>query len=304
MRRYDSRRLFLRVLGSIFLLIGSTAYADDLTLPGGVLRVCSDPNNMPFSNENGEGFENKIAELFAKKMGWKLETFYFPQRIGFVRNTLRFKLPGERFRCDLIMGIPASYDQASPTKPYFYSSYAIVMSNENLTAGVHSQAEFLALPKSVLQPMKIGVQVQSPGALWLMQNNLLDQAVPYPLLNADPQYYAGEIIERDLASGKIDAALMWGPIAGFFSKRVVEKSLTVIPLYSTVGNQLEFGIAMGVRHEDVAWKATIQYLIDENQADIVNILRQYHVPSRVPQKNQILTGFLSTGKDANELPSH
>lgn len=288
MQRCHFQKLILCALLSTIFIVGHTASAGEQFMPEGVLKVCSDPNNLPFSNNQGEGFENKIAELFARKLGWKLEYTYFPQRMGFIRNTLRFKLPGESFRCDLVMGIPADYDQAAPTKPYFRSAYAIVLSNEKGTAGINSEEQFLALPKPVLDAMKIGVQVQSPAALWLMQNGLLEQAVAYRLLSADPQYYAGEIIERDLATGKIDAALMWGPIAGFFSGRVNSKSLTVIPLHSVTGNQLDFGIAMGVRHEDKAWKAKIQNLMDDNQAEILNILRQYHVPLRDQQQVQNL----------------
>lgn len=280
MQRCHSLKLFLLLMLSTSLFACRTANASDQFMPDGVLKVCSDPNNFPFSNQKREGFENKIAELFAQKLGWKLEYVYFPQRMGFIRNTLRFKLPGESFRCDLVMGIPADYDQASPTKPYFHSVYAIVVQFEKTTAGISSEAQFLALPKPALQELKIGVQVQSLGALWLMQNGLLEQAVAYRLLNADPEYYAGEIIERDLATGKIDAALMWGSIAGFFSGRVSTKSLSVIPLQSVNGNRLDFGIAMGVRHEDKEWKAKVQKLIDDNQVEILNILCQYHVPLR------------------------
>lgn len=283
-----SLKLFFCVLVCALLLTGRSAKADEQFMPQGVLKVCSDPNNLPFSNQQGEGFENKIAELFAQKLGWKLEYVYFPQRMGFIRNTLRFKLPGESYRCDLVMGIPADYDQAAPTRPYFHSAYAIVLSNEKAAATIRSEAQFLALPKGLLESLKIGVQVKSPGALWLMQNGLLEQAVAYRLLNADPAYYAGEIIERDLANGKIDAALMWGPVAGFFASRVMSKPLSVIPLHSVIGNQLAFGIAMGVRHEDREWKATVQKLIDANQAEILSILRRYHVPLQDQQQAQHL----------------
>ncbi len=289
MERCHPLKLFLFLLLSTSFFAGHVAVAGEQFMPDGVLRVCSDPNNLPFSNKKGEGFENKIAELFAQRLGWKLEYIYFPQRMGFIRNTLRFKLPGERFSCDLVMGIPADYDQASPTRPYFHSAYAIVVSNEKATAGISSEAEFLALPKPALESMKIGVQVQSPAALWLMQNGLLEQAVAYPMLNADPEYYAGQIVERDLAGGKIDAVLLWGPIAGFFSGRVNSKPLAVIPLHSVIGNQLDFGIAMGVRQEDKAWKEKVQTLIDDNQAEIRNILTQYHVPLRDQPQTQHLT---------------
>src|SRR4249919_4405073 len=110
-----------------------------------VLRVCQDPNNLPFSNLAGEGFENKIAELFAGKLGWKLEYFSFPQRMGFIRNTLRFKLPGESYRCDLVMSVPAGYEQASATRPYYRSTYALVYAEGGKLPNVRTEADLLAL---------------------------------------------------------------------------------------------------------------------------------------------------------------
>lgn len=247
-------------------------------MPDGVLKVCQDPNNLPFSNTKAEGFENRIAELLAGKLGWTVEYTSFPQRMGFVRNTLRFKLPGDNYRCDLIIGVPASYDQASPTQPYFRSTYALVVPDSGATQGIKTEAEFLALPKETLTGLRIGVYTRSPGAVWMARNSLVDQAVLYLSLNADPDQYPGEIIERDLAAGKIDASLVWGPIAGFFAKRVEGKPLRVIPLTSKPGMPLDFEIAMGVRHEDKAWKAKVQSLIDAHKPEILGILRQFNVP--------------------------
>lgn len=254
------------------------AFAQEEYMPEGVLKVCQDPNNLPFSNTKGEGFENKIAELFARKLGWKVEYTSFPQRLGFIRNTLRFKLPGDSYRCDLVMGVPANYDQASPTRPYFRSIYALVIPDTGDTKGVTSEAEFLALPKDVLGKLRIGVYTRSPAALWMSQHGLVDQAVIYLSLNADPDQYPGEIVERDLAAGKIDAALVWGPIAGFFAHRVQSRPLKVIALQTRPGALLDFEIAMGVRHEDRAWKSKVQSLIDENHREILDILGQFRVP--------------------------
>ena len=114
-----------------------------------VLRVCQDPNNLPFSNEHGEGFENRIAALFGEKLGWKVEYFSFPQRMGFIRNTLRFKLPGESYRCDLVMSVPAGYDQVSATRPYYRSTYALVFPQQGKLSGVHAAEHLFALPPDV-----------------------------------------------------------------------------------------------------------------------------------------------------------
>jgi mxaJ protein len=259
-------------------LTAATCRAEDQYMPDGVLKVCQDPNNLPFSNTKGEGFENRIAELLAQKLGWKVEYTSFPQRMGFIRNTLRFKLPGESYKCDLVMGVPANYDQAAPTTPYFRSTYALVIADVGVTQGVRSEAQFLELPRTVLDKLRIGVYTRSPAAAWMSNHHLLDQAVLYRSLNADPDQYPGEIIERDLATGKIDAALVWGPIAGYFAHRVQAQPLQVIALQSTPTAPLDFKISMGVRHEDKLWKARVQNLIDNSRAEIISILREYHIP--------------------------
>jgi quinoprotein dehydrogenase-associated probable ABC transporter substrate-binding protein len=259
----------------IFLLVASARcpLAQD-----GVLRVCQDPNNLPFSNLKGEGFENKIAELFAAKLGWKLEYFSFPQRMGFIRNTLRFKLPGEQYPCDLVIGVPATYDQVSPTRPYYRSTYALVYPEGGKLAGVHSIQDLDTLPPEGLRALRIGVFDRSPVSEWLLKHGLLDQAVPYRMMNADPDYYPGEIIEKDLTEGKIDAAIVWGPIAGYFAKRVSQPRLILVPLASEPPIRLDYDIAMGVRFGEREWKATIERLIAENQSAIEQILRSYGVP--------------------------
>ena len=246
--------------------------------PDGVLRVCQDPNNLPFSNLKGEGYENKIAELLAQKLGWTLEYTSFPQRMGFIRNTLRFRLPGEAYRCDLVIGVPADYTLTATTQAYFRSTYALVIRNDGITTGVRSESEFLALPAIELSKLKIGVHTRSPGSEWLTEHGLIAQAIPYLSLNADPDRYPGEMIERDLAGGRIDAALVWGPIAGYFAARVSSPEMTVIPLQSTQDSHLDFAIAMGMRQEDKAWQARLNALISENRDAILAILRAYRVP--------------------------
>jgi len=254
------------------------AIAERLFAAENVLKVCQDPNNLPFSNEQGEGFENRIAELLAQKLGWKLEYFSFPQRMGFIRNTLRFKLPGEAYRCDLVIGVPAEWDQVSPTKPYYRSTYALIYPQGGKLDGVRSPPDLYALDPNVVRSLRIGVYDRSPATEWLNKHQLAEQGVPYRMMNADPEYYPGQIIEKDLASGAIDAAVVWGPIAGFFAKRSTRPKMIVVPLPSESGVKFDYDIAMGVRFGEPQWKATVQKLIDENSDRIEEILRAYGVP--------------------------
>jgi quinoprotein dehydrogenase-associated probable ABC transporter substrate-binding protein len=269
----------IKLLAACAALSVATASAQETNAEGQqVFRVCQDPNNLPFSNTKGEGFENRIAQLFADKLGWKLDYYSFPQRLGFIRNTLRFKLPGEDYRCDVVMGVPAHYDQAAPTRPYYRSVYALVIPGGHGLDAVKTEADFLALPREQLQRLRIGVYDRSPASTWLARHDLVDQGVPYRILNADPDFYPGEIVERDLVEGKIDVAVVWGPIAGFFVKRRPEAGLRLIPLASEPGVRLDYTIAMGVRHPDREWKATLDRLIADNQSQIDAILRDYGVP--------------------------
>jgi quinoprotein dehydrogenase-associated probable ABC transporter substrate-binding protein len=172
-------------------------------------RVCQDPNNLPFSNTRSEGIENRIAELFARDLGLPVVYFSFPQRLAFIRNTLRYKLPGEDFRCDIVMGVPAGFDQVSATRPYYRSTYAMVLPAGRGLDGVNSSADFLALEPAKLGKLRIGVYDRSPASDWLARHKLVEQGVPYAMLNPNPEQYPGEIIERDLVQGKIDVAIVW-----------------------------------------------------------------------------------------------
>lgn len=263
-------------LAAVAALCAPVAHAQDASDAPHTFRVCQDPSNLPFSNLKGEGFENRIAELFASRLGWNVEYYSFPQRLGFIRNTLRFKLPGQDYACDVVMGVPARYDQASPTRPYYRSTYALVLGGK--LREVDSVERFLALPAGQRDRLRIGVYDRSPGSAWLSKHGLVAQGVPYRMLNADPEHNPGQIIEKDVASGAIDAAIVWGPIAGFFVKRQPDAGLRVIPLASEPGVPLEFEIAMGVRQGEADWKTTLDRLIVENQAQIDAILREYGVP--------------------------
>ena len=198
--------------------------------------------------------------------------------MAFVRNTLRFKLPGEDFRCDILMGVPVGFDQVSVTKPYYRSTYALVYAKGRGLDGVQSSADFLALGKERLGKLRIGVFDRSPASDWLARHDLTDQGVPYKMLDADPAYYPGQILEQELAKGRIDVAIVWGPLAGFFAKRVQTPALAVVPMTSEPGVRFDYQMAMGVRYGEKAWKDQIESVIDSRRPEIRAILRDFNVP--------------------------
>lgn len=267
----------LALVTTLLLMVGAQAQQAAPEMPR-ALRVCGDPNNLPFSNQAQEGIENRIARILAQSMQLPLEHYWYPQRVNFVRNTLRYKLPGDaEYRCDVMLGVPTGFEQVATTRPYYYSTYALVYVNgRKLTA--KSGEAFVAQASAAKGDITIGVYDRSPATQWVTKHRLNEQTIPYRILNADPEHYPGQIIETDLMAGRIDAAIVWGPIAGFFAKRAPEPGLTVIPLQSEPGVRFDFGIAMGVRHGEPAWRDAIQEQIDRSASEIDVVLREYGVP--------------------------
>jgi mxaJ protein len=265
-------------LAALILAAALGSDRSDAEEPRTAFRPCIDPSNLPFANSKGEGFENRVADLFAQKLGLPVKNYAFPQRMNFIRNTLRYKLPGEDFRCDIVMSVPAGYDQVSSTTPYYRSTHVLVFPKGKGLDQVRAGADLVALAPELRNKLKIGIYDKSPASAWLVKHGLEAQARPYAMMSPDPEQYPGEIIEKDLAEGKIDAAIVWGPIGGYYAKRVRSVDLVVIPLKSEPGVKFDFEIAMGVRYGEPEWKATVQKLIGENQAAITAILRDYNVP--------------------------
>jgi quinoprotein dehydrogenase-associated probable ABC transporter substrate-binding protein len=256
----------------------SVALAQDKPAERQALRVCQDPNNLPFSNIKGEGIENKIAELFGKALGLPVTYYSFPQRLAFIRNTLKFKLPDEDYPCDIVIGVPAGYDQVSVTKPYYRSTYALVFPKGKGMDQVASAEDFLKLDAAKLSKLRIGIYDRSPASDWLNKHELVEQGVPYKIMNADPAQYPGEIIEKDLAQGKLDVAIVWGPIASYFARRVKTPALAVVPMKSEPGVKFDYQMAMGVRYGEREWKQQIEGLIESKRSEIQAILKEYGVP--------------------------
>ena len=231
-----------------------------------VLRVCADPRNLPFSNQKGEGFENKLAELLAEKLQKRLDYMYFPQATGFVRMTLA------AHRCDVIMGFPQGDDQVQGTNPYYRTAYALVARSDS---GLEDVA---ALADPRLKDKHIGIVAGTPPATNMAVNGLMGNARPYALMVDTRLDSSAESMIKDLASGQIDAAILWGPLAGFYAKRA-NPPLHVTPLVKeTTGPKLAYRIGMGVRPADQNWKRQLNRLIQENQPAINKILLEFGVP--------------------------
>ncbi|MBR0774351.1 substrate-binding domain-containing protein [Bradyrhizobium diazoefficiens] len=230
-----------------------------------VLRVCADPRNMPFSNEKGEGIENKLAELFAEKLKKKLDYVFFPQATGFVRMTLG------AHRCDVIMGFPQGDDLVQGTNPYYRTTYALVAKPGSGLEDVDT------LEDARLKGKHIGIVAGTPPATNMALAGLMATAKPYPLM-IDTRYdNSAQAMIDDLTADKIDAGVLWGPMAGYYAKKA--GSLHVTPLVKeTTGPKLVYRIGMGVRPADQNWKRQLNKLIQENQGEINKILIDFGVP--------------------------
>jgi quinoprotein dehydrogenase-associated probable ABC transporter substrate-binding protein len=246
-----------------------------------VLRVCADPRNLPFSNEKGEGFENKLAEFFAAKLQKKIDYMYFPQATGFVRMTLG------AHRCDVIMGFPQGDDLVQGTNPYYRTAYALV-SKQN--SGLD---DVTTLEDARLKGKHIGIVAGTPPATNMAVNGLMTSAKPYPLMIDTRVDSSAEAMINDLNKGDIDAAILWGPIAGFYAKKATPP-LHVTPLVKEkTGPQLVYRIGMGVRRADQNWKRLLNRLIQENQPEINKILFDYGLPL-LDENNQPISAEAAT----------
>ena len=241
------------------------------------VRVCQDPNNLPFANDKEQGFENRIAELLGKHLGVPVTYFNYPQRFVFIRNTLRYKLPGEDYPCDVIIGLPVGFDQVAVTKPYYRSTYAMVFAQGKGLDDVNSVDDFLALGPERLSKLKIGLYDKSPASQWMDRHNLVDQGVPYQTINVAMDHYVGDIIDKDLAGGKLDVAIVWGPVAGYYASKF-NPPMKVVPMKSEPGVQFDFAFGMGIRRGEPEWKAQLEGFLDTHQAQIAEILKTYNVP--------------------------
>src|SRR5215813_3337176 len=231
-----------------------------------VLRVCADPNNLPFSNDKGEGFENKIAELFATKLGKSLAYTYYPGATGFVRMTLG------SYRCDAVMGFPQGGELVQSTNPYYRTAYALVSKAASPIAGVET------LQDARLKDKHIGVVAGTPPASYLVADGLIANSKPYPLV-VDTRYdSSAQAMVNDINSGAIDAGVLWGPLAGYYASHAASPMKATLLLKEKGGPHLDYRIVMGVRPSDQNWKRQLNQLIGENQPAINKLLLEYGIP--------------------------
>jgi len=226
-----------------------------------VLRVCADPNNLPYSSSTQPGFENRIADLIARDWNARVQYTWFPQRRGFARLTLR---QGD---CDVILGVPSNYEQAATTRPYYRSTYVFV-SRRDRQLGVTS------FDDPQLRRLKIGVQLSSPPTHALAARGIIDNITGYPLFDPNRN------IVRAVADGEVDLAVVWGPQAAWFAKqqRVPLDLVPVSPQIDLPFLPFVFDISMGVRRGDNALKEKLERELDRRHDEIDRILDQYGVP--------------------------
>ena len=240
-----------------------------------VLRVCADPSNLPFSNEKGEGFENKLAELLAAKLNKSLAYTWYPQSSGFVRNTLG------SHRCDMIPGFPQGDELVQSTNPYYRTAYALVVRPDSDLAAVDTLAD----PR--IRDKRIGIVAGTPPATYISVYGEMPKAKPYPLVVDTRVDSSSQAMMKDLASGEIDAAVLWGPMAGYYAARANPPMRVTLLLKERGGPPLSFRIAMGVRGTDQNWKRDLNRLIAENQGEINQLLIGFGVPLLDEQGRQI-----------------
>jgi mxaJ protein len=250
--------------------LGAAALAADIAPRAQALRVCADPDNLPFSHEDGSGFENRIAQLLADDLKLPLQYEWLPDRRGFVRKTLGARL------CDVIIGVPVGFERAATTQPYYRSSYVFVE-----RAGAAPPLRSFDDPR--LARMRVGVQLigndlaASPPGYALARHGHTSNVRGFPIPGEEP---AAARIVGAIASGELDAAMLWGPQAGYFASRaLVPMRVSVLPAPPDVaGLPFEFSIAMGVRRGDPQLRELLNDFIRRRQADIDRILAEYAVP--------------------------
>jgi quinoprotein dehydrogenase-associated probable ABC transporter substrate-binding protein len=246
-------------------------------------KVCADPLNPPYSTKNKDGFENKIAELFAKELGQKVEYTWFAQRLGFIRNTLTASVndwaaDSNEFKCDIVMGVPAGYDLTLTTVPYYKSTYVLLIAKGRGWDDIKDATQLTQLSLQRQEALKIAMFDRGPGTAWLQKNGLLDQGISYQSMSGDSENNTAMQIEKDLKAKKIDMVILWGPMAAYVTAQSPKNSYVMIPMKSTPAIKFDFAMAMGVRNGDKSRKAVLDKLIAAKADKIKEIIASYNIP--------------------------
>jgi quinoprotein dehydrogenase-associated probable ABC transporter substrate-binding protein len=240
------------------------------------LRVCADPNNLPFSNQREQGFENRLAELIATELGASVRYTWWPQRRGFIRNTLAAG------KCDLVMGTTFGAERVLTTRPYYRSTYVFVFRKDR-----HITVRSLDDP--ALRTLRIGVQLvgddyaNTPPVHALSRRGIAGNLVGFSVFGDYSQENPPARIIDAVISRDVDLAVAWGPLAGYFAKRspVALEIVPVSPAVDPPGLRFTFDISLAVRTADVALKDELESILERKRSDVDRILRDYGVP-RVP----------------------
>jgi len=237
------------------------------------LRVCADPNNLPFSNSRGDGFENRIAEILAHDLGQPLTYSWSPQRRGFIRNNLNAR------RCDVVIGVPAGFPLTRTTRPYYRSTYVFVTRHDR-------RPPITSFDDPQLRRLTIGIQITGddynnpPPAMALATRQLVDNIRGFTVYGNYADAAPQRAIIDAVADRRVDVAIAWGPLAGYFAAREpVRLDISpVSPALAAPGVPFAFGIAIGVRRDDVTLAARLDAALVRQRDAIQRILERYHVP--------------------------
>jgi quinoprotein dehydrogenase-associated probable ABC transporter substrate-binding protein len=266
------------MVASFAALIMTTVTAEELKpLPGQTsLRVCADGYNLPYSNKELKGFDNRIAQMLADELGIPVEYYWFPQRIGFSRNTIK-KVNQEtgKFFCDVAMSVPEHTDFLKPTKPY-WSSIEVMVYRKGEGYEFDSLEDVAKVIKGGKQ-LRIGIFDRGVTTKKLLDLGLADNIDYFQMMHGDVRVNGGRIIEDALAKGEIDVAFLWGPIGSYYAN-VSDVPMTVKPL-NELGEAFIFSFSMATRYQDKAWNKLLNKFITKRKADIDAIIAEYNFPA-------------------------
>ncbi|HEY0513497.1 MAG TPA: substrate-binding domain-containing protein [Thermoanaerobaculia bacterium] len=263
-------------LAALILLAACSGKGAPVPVPR-ELRVCADPNNLPYSNARREGFENRLAEMAARDLDARVRYTWWPQHRGFIRNTLKAGA------CDVVMGLPSSVELALTTRPYYRSSYVFVYRKDRGIA-------VRSLDDPILRKLRIGVQMigddgtNSPPAHALANRGIVRNVAGYSVYGDYSQPNPPARIVEAVAKGEVDVAVVWGPLAGYFAARQPaghNVPLELVPVSPQIDRPFlpfVFDISMGVRRGDDKLRAELDSFVERRQPEIDALLDRYGVP--------------------------